>query len=249
MLAVAFEGCACRAAFHVGVVEWLSERGMLPEAVAGASSGSLVAAAVALGRAGELREGWEARLGLDIWQPGRVLRGRWPLTMSHVLREALRDHVGDVRLPDVPRPLAIAVTRLSRRGRVERVLTRSDDLPVAEAVAASSFLPGPYSRPTFVDRRPALDGAWQVRTPIAAARALGATRTLACVSDEEGRLLGGFFRIRAFPVPADVAVLAPIEPLALRGFDFDPPRTRHAFAVGRRSAEAFVRAREEWLAG
>ena len=38
-LGIAFEGCACRAAFHVGAVEWLTENGFRPAAVAGASSG------------------------------------------------------------------------------------------------------------------------------------------------------------------------------------------------------------------
>ncbi len=42
-----FEGCANRAAFHVGVAEVLWAAGRRPDAVAGASSGAVIAAAVA----------------------------------------------------------------------------------------------------------------------------------------------------------------------------------------------------------
>ena len=60
-IGIALEGCACRAAFQVGAIEWLSEQGFRPAVAVGASSGSIVAAAMALGRGGELREalGWK----------------------------------------------------------------------------------------------------------------------------------------------------------------------------------------------
>src|SRR2546423_1355647 len=43
MLAIAFEGCACRAAFHAGVAAALAERALPIALTAGASSGSLIA--------------------------------------------------------------------------------------------------------------------------------------------------------------------------------------------------------------
>jgi len=61
MLGIAFEGCGCRAAFHVGVIEWLVEHDLMPEAVSGASSGGLIAGAFAIGRAGDLRAVWKSR--------------------------------------------------------------------------------------------------------------------------------------------------------------------------------------------
>src|SRR5580658_3753713 len=54
MLAIAFEGCACRAAFHAGVSAALAEAGMGFALAAGSSSGSLCAAGVAAGRATQM---------------------------------------------------------------------------------------------------------------------------------------------------------------------------------------------------
>jgi len=77
-LGIAFEGCACRAAFQVGAIEWLTEQGFRPRAVAGASSGSLVAAALATGRVGELRDAWMEVAGSEVCDWRRLLRARWP---------------------------------------------------------------------------------------------------------------------------------------------------------------------------
>ena len=57
-LGIAFEGCACRSAWQVGVAEWLVARGVRLSVAAGASSGALVAAAVALGEVPRMREVW-----------------------------------------------------------------------------------------------------------------------------------------------------------------------------------------------
>ena len=55
-LGIAFEGCGCRAAFHVGALEWLKQQGLAFTAVTGASSGSLIAGAAAIGRVADLRD-------------------------------------------------------------------------------------------------------------------------------------------------------------------------------------------------
>src|SRR5438876_6554096 len=75
---IAFEGCGCRAAFQVGVIEWFTEHNLLPAAVAGASSGSLIAAATAIGGVAELRPVWTELFGSRVRDMGRLLRGRWP---------------------------------------------------------------------------------------------------------------------------------------------------------------------------
>jgi predicted acylesterase/phospholipase RssA len=81
---IAFEGCACRAAFHVGALEWLSEHGFRAAAVAGASSGSLVAAAVAMNRHEGLRAAWMDLVGSPVGDWRRVLRARWPFRMTEI---------------------------------------------------------------------------------------------------------------------------------------------------------------------
>ncbi|MEZ4318973.1 MAG: patatin-like phospholipase family protein [Myxococcota bacterium] len=240
---VALEGCACRAAFHVGVTSWMVGRGLTPPVVAGASSGALVGAVWAVGRVPELREAWLEMAGTArVFEPRRLLRGRWPGRMSHLLRDRL-DEYGHLRMSDVP-ALRVAITRLGLRGPRRVVLDARSDVSVVDAVLASCFIPGPYSRPVVVGRRFAVDGAWFERVPVGA---LPVGRAIAVVSDPRGRIVGGWPRERTLPVSADVRVLAPLEPLPLSGFDFDGPGTRAAIAIGEASAEAFVRANERWM--
>jgi predicted acylesterase/phospholipase RssA len=73
MLGIAFEGCGCRAAFHVGVIEWLVEHDLMPEAVSGAISGALIAGAFAIGRAGDLRAVWTELFGSRVSGVRRLL--------------------------------------------------------------------------------------------------------------------------------------------------------------------------------
>lgn len=245
MLSVAFEGCACRAAFHVGVVSVFDREGVAPEQVAGASSGALVAAIWRFGRADELREIWLSRAGhTRVFEPHRLLRGRWPGRMSHVLRGHL-DAYAHLRMPDIP-GLNIAITRVGLRGPRPVVLTAADDVRVLDAVLGSCFIPGPYSRPVVVQRRLAVDGAWFDRVPI---DAVPVGRRVAVVSDPAGRRLAGFPRTRRLDWPSDVRVLAPNAPLPLSGFDFDGPGTHAAVAIGEASAERFLRRNDRWLSG
>ncbi len=245
MVPVALEGCACRAAFHVGVADWLTARGFTPRVVAGASSGALVGAIWRYGRIGELREAWLSLAGTArVFELQRALEGRWPGRMSHVIGDQLAGY-RHVRMRDLP-GLRVAVTRLGLRGPRRVVLTEADDVAVVDAVLASCFIPGPYSRPVVVNRRFAVDGAWFERTPVSA---LPVGRRLAIVSYPDGALRGLWPFGRALRRPDDVRVIAPIEPLPLSGFDFDEHGTRSAVAIGERSAEAFVRANEAWMAG
>ncbi|MCB9766182.1 MAG: patatin-like phospholipase family protein [Alphaproteobacteria bacterium] len=249
MLGIAFEGSACRAAFHVGAIEWFSERGVRFGAVAGASSGALVAAAVATHRVDTLREAWTALLGeTAVFQPARLLRLRWPFMMSHILQEALDTWVGDQKLSEADLPLAIPVTRLTLRGRVRRVYTHEHDVSAARVILASCYIPGPYARPVRLDGGLGVDGAWVERVPVRDVLALGARRALAVVADPHGRLLGDLLRPRVFPVPDAVRVLHPPEALPLRSFEFDRARTLACFDIGRAAAEDFARRNEDWLA-
>jgi len=244
---IAFEGCACKGAFHVGVAEWMHDHGYEPDVVAGASSGSVIAALVALGEVKALAELWLAVGGTAVFQPKRMLAGRWPFVMSEVVGVPLRRKLGAMLLADVPKPLAITVTVLRRRGLTRRILSQADPLRLADAVLASCFFPGPYSRMVPVDGRPAIDGAWHVRTPVDAVEQLGADKQIGCVTRGEGTLRGGFVRKRVFDVPAACRILRPIEPLQLDTWELDRRRIEDAMALGRRSAEAFFEANGAWL--
>ncbi len=247
-LGFAFEGSSCRSAFGVGAAQRLAELGVVPDVVAGASSGSVLAAAIATDRGDALPEVWlEVSARARYFQPRRLLRGRWPLTMSHILRGALTEWLGATRLSETTRPIALLVTRLRPTGPRVQVLTGRDDVGLVEAVLGSCFIPGPYSRPIRIGGRLVVDGAWMMRVPAAEALALGADRVIAIVTDEEHRNIGGLFRKRTHPWPPGVRALGPLGPMQISGFDFDVAKHRAAMAMGRESAEMFVRENEAWL--
>lgn len=249
-LGIAFEGCGCRAAFHVGALEWLTAERITFTAVAGASSGALIAGAAAIGRVADLRPAWTELLGTRVCDFRRALRGRWPFRMSEIVGGAAERYFGTRLVGDTLIPLGIVVTQLRSRGFERRTVTSRDEVRLAAAVRASCFIPGPYSRMVLIDRRLTFDGAWLGRVPIREAHELGARKVIACVADDAGRLLRG--ALRAIPATAPAAanyrVLFPIRPLPIRTFDFNATATRASFEIGRASAEAFVAREREWLA-
>jgi hypothetical protein len=85
--------------------------------------------------------------------------------------------------------------------------------------------------------------------PVVEAAQLGATKVIACVSDDRGRLLRGAYwtNLVAPPTGLDYRVLSPIAPLPIRTFDFDRGATLQTFEIGRASAEAFAAKHGEWL--
>jgi predicted acylesterase/phospholipase RssA len=88
MIAVVFEGCACRAAFHAGVAAGLTEAGVPIAISAGASSGAIVAAALAAGLGRELPALWEEVGGRSIVSLRRTVANRSPFDMSTIVRTA-----------------------------------------------------------------------------------------------------------------------------------------------------------------
>jgi predicted acylesterase/phospholipase RssA len=248
-LAIAFEGCGCRAAFHAGAVEWLVAHGVRFTAVAGASSGALIAGAVALGRTSDLHAAWLELVGTRVCDPRRLLRGRWPFRMSEIVGRAARDYFGDTCLADTPIPVAVVVTQLGARGFARRTLTARDNVLLSAAVRASCFIPGPYSQMVPIDRRLTFDGAWLQRVPVGEAAELGASRVIACVSDDAGRLLRGAWRAVEVEAPhgVDYRVLSPVVPLPVGTFDFDRGATLESVEIGARSAELFAARHREWI--
>jgi predicted acylesterase/phospholipase RssA len=247
-LGIAFEGCACLAAFHVGAIEWLHEQGFRPAAVTGASSGSLVAAALATDRVGELREAWMEVAGSAVCDWRRLLRARWPFLMTEIVSGAARRKFADLLMADTTVPLGIAVTVWDRWRFHRRLFTARHSLRIAQVIQASCFLPGPYWQMVPLEGRPAFDGAWLQRVPVDDVATLGAEKVIACTSNIDGRLLRGALRPVDVDRPAcDYRVLSPIEPLALGPWDFDLERSVQALTIGRASAAAFVDRHRDWL--
>ena len=108
-----------------------------------------------------------AAAGVDGSLGTRVYEHRTPaqrtLAVSDVgnrRRRAAVKYFGDRLLADTLIPISIVVTQLGGSGFKRRALTARDPVPLATAVLASCFLPGPYSRMVPIDRRLTVDGAW-----------------------------------------------------------------------------------------
>ena len=244
---IAFEGCGCRAAFHVGAMEWLHARGFRPAAVAGASSGAMIAAAVAVDRTEALRPAWMTLLGTPVFQLRRLRSLRWPFVMTDLVGTASREQLGQKTMQDSNMPLSIVVTQLRGLQLIRRYITSREPIRMVRAILASCFVPGPYSRMFAIDRRPTFDGAWLNSVPIEAVHDLGCERVIACVSEDRGRIVGGLRRQPIAAPDTDHRILSPVEPLPLSTFDFHAEHTQRCFAIGRASAEHFVRTNESWL--
>lgn len=246
-LGIAFEGCAGRAAFSAGVAMRLHELGLLPTLAAGASSGSIVAAFAAADRARDLEDAWLGGADRPVFRPGAIMEARWPFRMSDLVGDAVRHVFGNLRLDQLPRPVAIPVTLIGLSGRVRRTLTRDDPVPVVDAVLGSCFIPGPYSRVIRIGGRAAFDGAWQFRIPLQDAIALGASRIIAVCGHPRKTLAAGFPFVRHLPLPDDCRVIQPRAPLPLGPYDTDAGRIRDAIRRGRKAAEEFVSEERLWL--
>ncbi len=242
---VALEGCAGRAAFQIGVLDWFERRGIRPAAVAGASAGSIVAATVAFGRLGDLEDIWLGVAGSRVVRPERIVKLGWPLAMSDIVGTAMAAAFPGQTLADALLPLSIPVTHC-QPAPTRRLLTRQDRIDVTDAVLASCFVPGPYHRVIRIDGRAAFDGAWLLRTPVDAAAP--GQPVLAIVSNPEGHLKTGFFRPATRAWPPGCRVLHPDRPLPVGSYDTDLERMRSTIAEGRRAAATFARREERWLA-
>ena len=238
---IAFEGCGCRAAFHVGVLEELRQRGVRFEAAAGTSSGSILAAAVAFGLEDQVRATLFDLLDTPIFRPRVALRGSWPWRMSEIVGSTVRRYFGDRRMHHAEMPLCIPVTLLGRRGWRRVSVDHRCDLPVVDAILASCFIPGPYHRRIRLDCRTAFDGAITGRVPCDELHDLGARTLLASVSHPSGRLQKGALLKRAAEPPArQPIVIKPSTQLAVSTFDFDRQRMLQALESGAGSARRLV---------
>jgi NTE family protein len=240
MLAIAFEGCACRAAFHAGVAAALAERGVRFPLAAGASSGSLCAVAVAAERAAELPSVWRGLGGRSIVSLRRVLWNRSLFDMSHLVRNTLRQLLGDGDLRRAPAEALIAATRL-RDLRTCFYSTRQEPDTV-EPLLGSCFFPVLYGRPVRLRGELLVDGGLTDNLPLEALAARGADEIIAVVTRVDGTAIKTPRRLRWRPASASarVHVIHPRRPLALRSWDFDADR------IARAIDEGYAAARERY---
>jgi NTE family protein len=169
---------------HIGVLEALTERGLLPTAVIGSSVGALVGAAWAAGRSPEVLRELAVKLRRkDVFVVAHAdmafKRMRSPaLFRREPLDDLLRELVGDVTFQQLERSLIVNTVDINSGMQVFWGLSGLDDVRVADAVFASCALPG-YLPPREIRGRYYFDGATVDNLPVATARTLGVDLVMA----------------------------------------------------------------------
>ena len=243
MLAIAFEGCACRAAFHAGVAAALAERALPIGLTAGASSGSLIAVGLAAGRGAELPSIWRALGGRRLVSLRRLVHNRSPFDMSHLVRTTLQSTLPSADLRAHPVEALVTATRLRDLGRV--VFSTREEPDMVPPLLASCFFPILYGRTIRIRGQLHVDGGLVDNLPLEALVARGARDIIAVTTNPDGTALKTPWRKRWRPdvdrsTGARVHVIHPRAPLAIRSWDFSPDAINHAIDAGFESAHRFL---------
>ncbi len=169
---------------HVGVLQALTERGLVPAQIVGSSVGALVGAGWSAGKSiAELRE---VAIGLrrkDVFAVAHAdmafKRMRSPaLFRREPLDFLIQRLVGDVTFQELRHPLIVNTVDINSGMQMFWGLDGLDEVPVRDAVFASCALPG-YLPPREIRGRFYVDGATVDNLPVGTARILGADLILA----------------------------------------------------------------------
>jgi predicted acylesterase/phospholipase RssA len=245
MLAVAFEGCACRAAFHAGVAAALAERALPIALTAGASSGSLIAVGLAADRGAELPAIWRALGGRSIISWRRLAHNRSPFDMSHLVRTMLEATLGGARADLRAHRVEALVTATRLRDLRRVVFSTRDEPDMLPPLLGSCFFPLLYGRTVRVRGDLYIDGGLVDNLPLEALAERGAREILAVTTRADGTALKTPFDKRWRPrvdprSGARVHVIHPKKPLAIRSWDFAPDAIARAIDDGYDAARRFL---------
>ena len=171
LVGLALGGGGARGFAHVGVIKALEQAGIVPDIVAGASSGAIVAALYASGY--DARELEDIAVGLE---EGALLdftlfgRG-W--VRGEALQDFINEAVNHRPIEKLARPFAVAVTRA--RDRAMTVFNRGN---TGLAVRASASVPNLFI-PPVIGGEAYVDGGLTSPVPVSVARAMGADIVIA----------------------------------------------------------------------
>ncbi len=245
MLAIAFAGCACRAAFHAGVAAALAERELPIALTAGASSGSLIAVGLAAGRGTQLPAIWRALAGRSIVSLRRLVHNRSPFDMSHLVRTTLEAALGgptaDLRAHRVE--ALVTATRLRDLRRI--IFSTREEPDMLPPLLGSCFFPLLYGRTIRVRGQLLVDGGLVDNLPLEALVERGARELIAVTTRPDGTALKTPWRKRWRPQvdPASrarVHVIHPRTPLAIKSWDFSPDAIARAVDDGYDAGRRFL---------
>lgn len=185
-IGIALGGGAARGWAHIGILNALAQRDIIPDIVCGSSIGALVGGAYASGHLGQL-EDWVKTLRrrniaalLDV-----TIRGGG-LIQGEKLMAIFKDHLGDIAIENLDKPYAAVVTELATG---KEVWIQSGSL--SDAVRASMAVPGLFTPHWYHDKW-LFDGGLVNPVPVSVCRALGAEFVIAVNLND--KLVGKSFR-------------------------------------------------------
>jgi len=248
-------------AVQVGMLQALTEAGICPDLLIGASVGAVNAAFIAAHpcyegavRLGEIWRGLRRQdiFPLSPWSGARGLLGRTNHLISNAsLRGVLERHLPYERLEEAEVPVHVITTEL-KTGRAVQMSSG----PAVPALLASTAIPGIFP-PVSIGRREFIDGGVANHTPIAGAIELGATRIFVLpvgypwLRQEPTNALGmALFalarfveqrldaEVAAYRHQVDIQVLPSAEAVAVSPADFS--RTDELMSRGYRSARKYI---------
>jgi NTE family protein len=158
-IGLALSGGAARGIAHIGVLQYLEERGVKPCCIAGTSAGSIVGALYCSGKSVEELThiasvmSWKDLIRIAIPRKG--------LIKSSLLHKSLEEYLGDITFEELKIPLLINAVDLLEG---EEVLF--EEGPVIDAVTASCAIPGIFS-PVRFNKRLLVDGGLLDNVPSA----------------------------------------------------------------------------------
>lgn len=241
MVAIAFEGCACRAAFHAGVATALIDGGLELELAAGSSSGALCATAVAAGRGTQLPDIFRALAGRSIVSVRRALQNRTLFDLQHLVQFALSMALESFDLRKLPGEAIVVATRA--RDLAPLFFSSREESDFLGPLLGSCFLPILQNRPIRVRGDLLLDGMIADNLPIEHLVARGAREIIAIVNSADGTA-AKTARLRSWhpwsPV-AKVHVIHPLKELEIGRWDFSRDHIERAIDAGIERGRAFLR--------
>jgi NTE family protein len=182
-IGVALGGGSARGYAHIGVLSALERRGLRPDVLVGTSFGAVIGALYALGHSpAQLREDAERMRRRDVL-PRIVDLGihQGALFAGRRLEAYFHDLVGDARIEELQRTLAVVATDVDTG---ERVVLRSG--PLARALRASASLPGLFAPVAWEGRR-LIDGGIGAPVPLSTLEGFGVDVALGVGAGIEAR--------------------------------------------------------------
>ncbi|MEO8034992.1 MAG: patatin-like phospholipase family protein [Acidobacteriota bacterium] len=137
-----FSGGSARSVFQVGVVETLTELGVVPVACLGVSAGVWSAAAVSAGSAASLRQYWRFFCRMPYVDLTNLAREHSPFIWPRLHDRAFRRYIGVEKIR-TGLPLYAALTRL--RDRTQVIMDVREAADPFEVLLASNYLPPFYT--------------------------------------------------------------------------------------------------------